>query len=228
MEEKIKIKVNRIIQFFDEKPKDSWGHATSVVAVAGEDLGIGLLKHYLENVQKAKVSILNHTPTTGKRKGPRLDRWIDVIWSSGTGNIFQVEIKNWSAHAIGGEILPLDASMEEIKRYKIRRWKDMWDMKHNVPSTENVAKVLLPMMRPETIDKSHILEPLVIYWVAIHPEGNNEPFFNRKLGNDQAFSKIWFFSISPYLRSLKQDTIEVYMPSVVKRMVWLSQLFCIL
>jgi hypothetical protein len=65
---------------------------------------------------------------------------------------------------------------------------------------------------------------LVIYWFAIHPQGEDEPFFYQTLTNN-SFSRIWFFSISTYLRSLKEDVIELNMPFAAKRIEWLLKLF---
>jgi len=63
--------------------------------------------------------------TTGKRKGPRLDCWLRVQGDAELGApdvLLQVEVKMWSAHAIGGRSLSLSATPEEIARYKKERW----------------------------------------------------------------------------------------------------------
>jgi hypothetical protein len=75
-----------ILEFYDTKPENSSGHATAINAVAGEDLGAGLMKHYLENVEGAKVTVrinIQDRPepvTQRTSKGSRLDRWMDVQW----------------------------------------------------------------------------------------------------------------------------------------------------
>ena len=75
------LRVDRValLEFYDTIPRDSVGHATAINAVAGEDLGAGLLKHYLENVTAAEeVTILDQPANQGTLSGSRLDRWILV------------------------------------------------------------------------------------------------------------------------------------------------------
>ncbi len=59
----------RLLEFFDEAPTPSLKHATAVVSVAGEELGIGLLLHYLES-QGHEAEFVNDIVTTGQRKAP--------------------------------------------------------------------------------------------------------------------------------------------------------------
>lgn len=221
--EKLRVNVRRLLEFFDEKTKGSQGHATAIVSVAGEDLGAGLLKHCLERTRDAKVTVLREPVNTGKQKGPRLDRWVDVIWPDGSGQLFQVEIKNWSAHAIGGRTLDVEASPDEVSRYKIDRWlKERW---HDKQPWRGVAKVLTPMKRPDGANPGHLQEPLLIYWFALHPKGDPESFFSFPLWPGVTFSRIWFFSMSSYLRSLKGAVLELEMPNTIRRISWLHDLF---
>ena len=219
---RLRINVKGLLEFFDEKPGESLGHATAIVAVAGEDLGVGLLKHYLECTRNAEVRILpGPPPTTGNQKGPRLDRWVDVVWPDGSGRLFQTEIKNWSAHAIGGKILKVDAPPDEVARFGRERWRGHAGSMH----WNSISKVLTPMKRPWDVDPSHTLEPLLIYWTVIHPEGLNESFFSHDLGASTEFSRLWFFSMSSYLRSLNEAAIELEMPHAANRISWLHSLF---
>ena len=218
---RLRINVKRLLEFFDEKPGESVGHATAIVGVIGEDLGAGLLKHYLEHTRNAKVGILPETPRTGNKKGPWLDRWIDVVWPDGSGRLFQTEIKNWSAHAIGGKILKAHAPQNEVSRFGIERWRGHVAGMHWKP----ISKVLIPMKRPQDVDASHTVEPLLIYWWVIHPEGLNESFFSHDLGTSTGFSRLWLFSMSSYLRGLNEDAIELEMPHASNRISWLHRLF---
>lgn len=218
---RLRINVKRLLEFFDQKPDESRGHATAIVAVAGEDLGVGLLKHCLECTGNAKVSFLPGPVTTGNQKGPRLDRWVDVVWPDGSGRLFQTEIKNWSAHAIGGKILNVDAPPDEVARFGRERWRGHAGSMHWKP----ISKVLTPMKKPSGVDPSHTLEPLLIYWWVIHPEGLNESFFSHDLGPGQNFSRLWLFSMSSYLRSLNEAAIELEMPHAANRISWLHRLF---
>jgi hypothetical protein len=49
-----------LLRFFDEKPSDSERHATALNAVFGEDLGAGLLCHYLAKVCAAPDGTNTH------------------------------------------------------------------------------------------------------------------------------------------------------------------------
>ena len=218
---RLRINVKRLLEFFDEKPGESVGHATAIVGVIGEDLGAGLLKHYLECTRNAKVSILPETPRTGNKKGPWLDRWIDVVWPDGSGRLFQTEIKNWSAHAIGGKILKANAPQNEVSRFGMERWRGHVAGMH----LKTINKVLTPMKKPWGVDPSHTVEPLLIYWWVIHPKGLNESFFSHDLDASTEFSRLWFFSMSSYLRGLNEAAIELEMPNAANRMSWLCRLF---
>ena len=55
-----------------------------------------------------------------------MDRWV-AAEIRGRRTLFQVEIKNWSAHAIGGKKLPINASREELRAHKKERWNNLWD-----------------------------------------------------------------------------------------------------
>src|SRR6266568_3206456 len=84
----INVHVPTVLRFFDEVPQDSKGHATSIASLAGEDLAAGAVKHYLETVEKCRVDVLRESVTTGRLKGGRLDRWIDVQYSDGSTVLF--------------------------------------------------------------------------------------------------------------------------------------------
>jgi hypothetical protein len=42
----ITLNIENMLCFFDEKPKNNIHHATTICSVAGEEMGIALLKHY--------------------------------------------------------------------------------------------------------------------------------------------------------------------------------------
>lgn len=237
----VTVRVRQVLEFFDEIPSGSVKHATAIVAVAGEDLGSGLLKHWLEQTRGAKVEILHdgdsrpYSVTTGRRKGPRLDRWIEVRWPDGTVTLFQCEVKNWSAHAYEGRKLKVAANAEEVSKRMMQEWKGMAG---NFAGPLNaVNKVLVPMMRPPHANQSAELAPLLIYWVVVHPEGRGESFFWHPLGPNEypegcgrKFERLAVFSMSSYLRSLleqKKEATELWMPEAARRMPWLNKLFTI-
>ena len=221
----MKIHVKRVLNFFDEIPPESSRHVTGIVAVSGEDLGAGLFKHYMEKKCKAQVRVLQKTPTTGKKKGRRLDRWITVDWPDKTKRLFQTEIKNWSAHAIGGQVLPIEASKAQIRTFAIHQWEKQWNYNKSYPKWKNVRKVLIRMKRPPEIPRSYRVAPLVIMWMVMHPHGSSECLFTQKIHSKSGFKKIWYFSMSSYLRIVSKKMISVDMPDMTKRMAWFKELF---
>lgn len=238
----VTINPRELLRFFDEKPAWSIGHATSVVGIAGEDLNAACFQHYLE-ARCAKVRVLDTPVTTGQTRGPRLDRWIDVAWSSGSRTVFQTEIKNWSAHAVGGKVLPVSASPEEVAVYKQARWERRWDEERQTLNWHPTAKVLVRMKPPEGIDERSI-RPLLILWEAIGPRDKAEDHlfsvnvtcdFNFPLPstwptpnerpNLWDFQELWVFSVSSYLRSIPEASVELYMPNVAHRLGVLERMF---
>lgn len=214
----IAVDVQQLLAFFDEEAPGSAGHATSLVAVAGEDLGAALLLHYLQSVG-TDAEVLPERCTQGTKKGPRLDRW--VLARSMTGRVlYQVEIKNWSAHAIGGKTLSKDASADALRAYKIERWSSYWTGAQF--RNESVRKVLIPMRSPRP---QIPVEPLVCFWTALHPDGHEAPLFSVPLPSDEHLSRVWVFSMSSYLRSIREPTLVLRMPEVAQRYTWLTRLF---
>lgn len=167
------------------------------------------------------MEVLPGPCSQGTKKGKRLDRWLHVT-HNGRAVYYQVEIKNWSAHAIGGRILKIDASHEEVSEHKKERWSKEWDETgFRKPA---VGKVLIPM-KPPVPDCT--VEPLACYWDAMHPDGEGEPLFAVPVP-DSHFSRVWVFSMSAYLRELYASGIaQVYieMPDTAIRMDWLGRLF---
>jgi hypothetical protein len=141
------VDIEAVLRFFDERPPESPGNATAVVAVSGEDLGIGLLCDYLQR-GNVRAEGLDGPCTTGKKQGSRLDRWVRVISEKGK-TLYQVEVKNWSAHAIGGVSLSISASPADVAEYKKRHWQDAWDVTAGTFSNTSLRKVLEQMRPPE-------------------------------------------------------------------------------
>ena len=228
-----------LLKFFDEKPGTAIGHATSVVAVVGEDLNAACFQHYVES--KGGRSKVHQIPvTTGKQRGPWLDRWI-VVLKHGKGKIlYQTEIKNWSAHAIGGERLPVKATLEEVADYKQKRWERHWDSERQTLKHPHTAKVLVRMKSHPDLD-GLTTRPLLIFWEAIGPKEKaddhlfsipvtyNFPFGPPKTWPDlhttRKFRKLWVFSVSSYLRSLKDAHIHLHMPNAAHRLQALDAMF---
>lgn len=240
----LKINAKGLLRFFDEKPVWSKKRATGVVSLVGEDLNAACFQHYLES-RGARAAVLTVTGwnqplpvTTGKPKGPRLDRWIKVTWPDESKTVFQTEIKNWSAHAYGGEILSVSATSEEVTNYKQARWEVHWDSQRKTLKGPNTAKVLVRMRPPCGVDEN-IIRPLLIFWEAIGPRIQADDHLFRMCAptcdfpfslpatwpKPYKFPELWVFSVSSYLRSIQGASIELNMPEASDRLRILSCLF---
>ena len=124
----IVVDVEETIRFFDEKPEWGCKQATSIVAVIGEDLAAGCFQKHRES-EGATVCVYPGPVTTGCLRGPRLDRWIVVDCPVGGQTVFQTEIKNSGAAAIGGKKIALNATPECFRAYKVCMWQKAWDPK---------------------------------------------------------------------------------------------------
>ncbi len=210
----VEVQPRKLLEFFDEAPPLSRKHATAVVSVGGEELGIALILHYLER-RGIHASVIGDRCTPGTKTGVRLDAWIEAPGPS-AATLYQVEVKNWSAHAIGGQILPVDAPPRMIAAYAQDRWKQVWDGHHF--ADPSVAKVLHPMKSPRGGGQ---VEPLICFWWALHP---TDPLFSVDL-QGETFPRVWVFSMSLYLRQCTENAILLRMPKTCRRLQWLSELF---
>lgn len=234
----VTINVKELLSFFDETPDWSDKHASAVVGVVGEDLNAACFQHYLK-AQGATAVIRPENVTTGKQKGPRLDRWIEVEWPDGSETVFQAEIKGWSAHAISGEKLEVQATAEEVEAYKRKRWEHRWDSERRALKIPMTAKVLVEMTPPCDLEGKAI-RPLLIFWEALGPREaagkqlfyESEPSCDPPFGwrNDwpkklHKFPELWVFSVSSYLRSIPDARISLPMPVASARFSALRRLF---
>lgn len=228
LENALRINIRRLLEFFDKKVDESEGHATAIVSVCGEDLGCGLLKHYFES-RGASVEVLPGPCTTGDLRGPRLDKWIRVTGSSELNDpdvLFQVEIKNWSAHALDGKVLEIEATPEKIACYKKDRWRKEWEDGVGIKKP-SLKKLLTPISPPAKFVNIRA-KPLACLWTAIHPDGETDSLFSVPLPESYRgyFDRVWFFSMSSYLRSrLPKKYIRLQMPDTMRRVSWLHELF---
>ena len=223
MNDHLRINIRETLLFFDEAPADSRKHATAMVAVFGEDLGASLLcRHMEERGDSARVITHGGTPlqpTNGTGSGDRLDRWL-LVENAGGRTLYQVEVKNWSAHAIGGRVLPIQADQRLLREYRLERWQREWDADRDTFRHPAVAKVFARMKPPKHMDAEEV-QPLVCYWWSIHPSGADQPLFWHPLRREvNGFTGAWVFSMSSYLRSLKTPEIVLEMPSASHRIRW--------
>lgn len=202
-----------LLRFFDEVPDDSCGHATAVVAIAGEELGLALLLDYfLKTGTPAKK--LEGPCSQGRKRGHRLDAWVER-----GSTLYQVEVKSWSAHSFGGTPLRADISPEELANFRMDRWNEVW-VKGTLADA-SATKVLERMHSPR---RGANVEPLIVFWVAMNPTGEPDPFFSEPIEGGR-FPRINVFSISGYLRTLTEDTLVLKLPNTRARLRWLSEMF---
>ena len=133
---------------------------------------------------------------------------------------YQLEIKNWSAHAIAGAKLALNASEEQVKAHKLKTWLVEWDEELRTLKRQT-AKVLTPMK----CSWPGPVEPLLCMWAPMHPDGLEHPWFIVDLPPTEHFRTLNVFSMSSYLRTLSDETIELEMPDLTARLKWLDRLF---
>ena len=233
----IVVDVEEIIRFFDEKPEWGCKQATSIVAVIGEDLAAGCFQKHRES-EGATVCvryiedgdcIYPEPVTTGCLRGPRLDRWIVVDCPVGGQTVFQTEIKNSGAAAIGGKKIALNAPTQDLRDFRVCMWQKAWDPKIQSLRDPGAAKVLKKMKVPDDPDlKRACVKPLLICWTPMAPENEPDSFLfqvaTRPNPPDCDFSELWVFSISSYLRSLEQATIALKMPIAAAKLRTLDRL----
>jgi len=217
----MRLVLTNLLRYFDDPRSEERGKgdATALMQLFGEDLGAALFMRYL-NQKWGHTVILPGSCTTGHQRGPRLDRWIKTT-RDGNNLLIQLEIKSWSAHAIGGKNLSLNASAEELRWRRKENWKKEWN--GTSFKKKQAAKVLESMRSPEENLK---VEPAICYWDAMHPEGSDEPLFKIDLGPDGNFKHVWVFSVSNYLRKLIPGTeeLELELPNVKRRLGLISSL----
>jgi hypothetical protein len=203
-----------LLNFFDEVPPGSSGHATAIVAVAGEELGACLIVDYLRSVGRRARVLPGPCKPLG-RSGARLDRWIEV--ADDPPLLYQVEVKNWSAHAIGGKRLLRGASAVELADYATRNWASFWD--GQTFTNPSMQKVLTRMQPPYPNCR---VEPLIAFWGVVHA---TDALFAVPVSGNANFRQVFVFSMSSYLRRCAGRKLVLEMPLTVKRLEWLHRLF---
>ena len=212
----------KLINFFDEAPYESRGHATSLCSLLGEELAINLLKDYVER-RGEKFELINRICTQKTRKGFRLDAWIAIKHKEGLFH-YQTEIKNWSAHSIGGKQLDADADEESLIKFRKARWQEQFT---DINEIKNAQKVLIKMRGDEKYD-AITKRPLLCFWFPMHPEGKGDCFFHVPVRNNENFENLWVFSMSNYVRYLVAqgyNKIDFEMEKTDSRIDWVNQIY---
>jgi hypothetical protein len=217
----MQLDIKQTLNFFDNK-EYSEGHASALIGMIGEYLNFIAFKHYLENKEKdIEVIFLKREDerpipvTQGKQKGKRLDMWIIEKHKGEPNNLFQCEIKNWSATAIGGKSLILNANNEEIFKVAKHQWDRQLKEFLKPYEKSTISKVLTPMKVPEKYESfKNKVKPLLIFWMPIiNPKIEIKPYFETKVSKPfikfkTPFKTLSIFSVSIYFRELLNKNIE--------------------
>ncbi len=218
-----KLKLRELIDFYDYKVRGSSNHASAVNAVLGEDLAVALLTHYFEN-DGFNVYFLPEPCTQGKQRGTRLDKWM-VVEKKESSVIYQVEIKNWSAHSIGGKLCSPSADDSTLRQDRAWRWAKRFNIIEKIPAEAATLKVLTRMRIP-ILYESCEHKSLLCFWEALHPDGEPDPFFEVSV-KSESFQKLSIFSMSNYVNKLLEDSefISVKMSDADARIDWLNRIY---
>ncbi|MBS0340401.1 MAG: hypothetical protein JSS56_07720 [Proteobacteria bacterium] len=216
-----------LLRFYDDKQdlgfqhRRRGAHVSAITGVIGEELLLELLCHYFKYQRPAvHCEVLpdkprrRDEPIEGKRgSGNWLDAWVKL----GAGHLAQVEIKNWSAHSLGGKTLALDATDAVIEADATARWKSFFGDNDKMPSS--ARKILLDYPMPGGIQLAMPVERILCFWQPV-VQDSLKPMSNAVICGKE----ISVFSASIYLRQLEMESIELDCPDVEERLRVLEEL----
>lgn len=228
--QELTIRCDALVQFYDrinQWPEQLGSPVTAITGVIGEDLVLGLLRHYW--VSKGnEIPAFNYKCKSVGMKGPRLDAWVL------TGDkCFQTEVKNWCACAIGGkDVGHDDTRLRSVAEQNLERY-----LGHSNNSAA-VWKVLAPM-EPPADQQNRKICPLLAFWSPVALRGSSPSqvlptFFSCDLKRFEhsiggrypghGYQDVWVFSASLYLRSLNESSVTLYLPRALHRLRELQKL----
>jgi len=210
------LSIEAVLAFYDGAVASDREHSSAINALLGEELGIELLLHALRARGASEVVALAELCTQRTNAGVRLDRWVRVV-REGRSVLYQVEVKNWCAHSIGGRRLTIDADGPALSAHASAMWRRYWDAVEHRPVEEPLQKVLVPMRVPDGFMVDAV-EPIACVWDLLHPQGELVPWFDVPAAG--AFARLNWFSMSAYLRTLLRGgatQIDVPMPRLEAR-----------
>jgi hypothetical protein len=218
------MKINRakILAYYDKRcnwPVETASTVSAVTGMIGEDLVLGLLCHYLNG------KIFSHTCKGSGKSGQWLDAWVYTKRA-----LYQVEVKNWSAHSVGGLAVPdTQEGLQEVAERNLNSFLKYPKAAHRV------WKVLTKLEVPDRFQGQKPL-PLLAFWapVTLQNAKSTSFWFDCKPSEYRRFIPqeiatppqdcLKIFSASLYLRSLKAKFIELPMPRAEARIKTLSDL----
>ncbi len=210
--------LTELVTFFDKKDDKSQGHATALVSIFGEELAIALLRVYCE-AQGYGFKVLENLCSRRKQKGNRLDAWIRVDTEKKGGPIyyFQTEIKNWSAHAIGGEDIDLCIKDNKWNEVRFERFKSEFRACHIPEGSEKLKDIELKRGKGFTEEekKENICE-----WKRILRSSKSKISYepnNRALGKVILNMTEGFNRRKPFIKEYEKEYTKEYSFSVRKK-----------
>ena len=213
-----------LIKFFDTTPPGSHGHATSLVAAFGEDLALALLQEYCKRKTREKnnrrydFNLLTRKCKNPGRSGRRLDAWVkidvtDTKTQDKTAYYFQTEIKNWSAHALGGKVLCVNAEKAERNPIRFKNFNSQFEVDNNLtyqPTNPAAGKALIDMTKGLEEsgmlleEKSSKVRPLICYWFPIYPRETPDEYKSA----DENFDSDEFFNLELVEGNLRIEKLK--------------------
>lgn len=200
--EEISIDIKELIKFYDQKEENISKPASAITGLIGEDLIAGIFKHFLEECDSTTRNVIidDISIKAAGKNGKMLDRWIIQEKKDGTKIAYQTEIKNWSAHSLGGydlsdknnqNFIDVFLNNKEVKEVGLRNFDNTWglnpyDEKEGGFKDNSVGKVLLKMNNDiYTKENGYLVKPLVCFWMPIFDKHENAidpipPFFSKK------------------------------------------------
>ncbi len=215
----MKFKRTSLIRFYDDLGDSDFtddnrgSHVSAITGMIGEDLLLGTMFHCLANQQSPLMcSLLPDKCKAPGNKGKRLDAWVLI----GDTRVAQIEIKNWSAHSLGGKSLPFAATEAEVSAMSNLRWKNFFGNNDRMPET--TLKVLQDMPVP-IIASERSFERWLCFWLPIAQNGAVPISTATIMGKE-----VNVFSASIYLRRLREELIDISVPRIDARLKILSSL----
>lgn len=215
----MKLHRSALLHFYDDptsahfSPEGRGAHVSAITGLMGEDLVLALLIHYWCG-KGSRAEVLSYKCTTGKSKGSRLDAWV----LKDDKELFQVEVKNWSGHSLGGYTLPENCPEEQLAAFANKRWMKYFAGDESLP--DEISKILDNMRPPSEFEKLPVAK-LIGFWFPIW-NSDGQPFSVKVLKTDV----VNVFSASAYLRALPADltTLELALPRAEARLALIAQL----
>lgn len=217
----IQINVRELLAFNDEH-REARPHSNSIKTLAGEEIGLASLVKYFKD-KGLETQILPERCTSS---GAWLDGWVRVEQVGICSIFYQVEVKTWSFHGYGGgEQLKVSCTPDELKEFKKSEWAKYWDFAKCRFKAQGLDKVV-KKMRPPGNRQGINIQPLACLWAAVHPNGEETPFFEVEVKNAD-FGKVSVFSVSSFLRKHLQQSecIDLELPNTRKRLEYLNKIF---